>query len=1260
VNRFLTLWIALSLWSTTLGSDFRMPIFQPVEVENQYANATILEVFEDSDGYIWLASVGGLSLYNGYDFKVYRRDPEHPGSVSSNNIRALAEDLHGQLWVGTQERGLNKFDKSSEQFTQFGPTDEGEGIFASDSAWRLFVDSRGLLWVGSWADGVFRCQPRADGQREVFEQIRADDSKPNTLTHNAVREIYEDSKGYIWIGTHGGGACRLDPKDNSIVPYESDPNNETSLAGRGVHAFLEDSSGRFWIGTTSGLDLMIDDSGVFEHYQQGGAADYILSIIEMHPGYLLVGTAAGLWIFDIENRSWKQISDPYGSKKSVLGEMFIQDVFKDSNGIIWVGTENGVYKQSITKAFAHYKNNPEDPNSLSDNTVRSFKEDIDGTLWVGTLTGGLNHYDPETEKWTRFVEGNSGLIDDTILCFHVDADNTMWFGTGEGYLLKVKDRSTLDSEVFLIDPLPKDGPNMVQCIVEDDRGYFWLGTENGVARFNPKDESWDFIRNREDKQNTLSGGNVQAEGIAFDKEGNLWVGTFNGGLDFISKDQLYVENPFVERHVLNPDSRDSAEFVLSIHIDEEGIIWVGTYGNGIYRYDPETRSSSVYNSENGLSNDVVYTMREDDDGNIWCSTQNGLSKLNRLTGEIRVFKEEDGLQGNTFFWGAAYKNKRGELFFGGLNGFNVFRPEAIQLNTNVPPVVITNFSVSGEDKIIGMHGQSEREIILEPDENFFTLHFSALDYTNPRRNQYRYRLDGIDKDWVAVGTRQTASYTNVDPGKYTFTVIGSNSDGYWNNEGASIDIRVKPAFHQTMAFKGLIGGMVVGLLIMLIQLRIRRVEIQKSMLKAMVDERTSELDAANHELEKKNKELEIHQNNLEHLVEKRTEELNTAKEKAERADQLKSSFLANMSHEIRTPLNAIVGFSSLLEYSEEERSSSDLEYIGHINENSNLLLLLVDDILDISKIEAGQLEINTRPFKANEILAEVHSYSKIHNTKKQVEVVLNNELEVEDLTLVSDRYRVKQILNNLASNALKFTDSGEIEIGFRQEGGHLVFYVRDTGIGINPEDQEIIFERFTKIEKPNEALFRGTGLGLAISRKLSEMLDGSLTVESKLSEGSIFKLSFPKDVARDVNYSGFLGKSHAALKRSIEFDWSDRKILIVEDEETNYIFLKNAISRTKAKVLWADDGAKAVELYKDEGPFDIVLMDLKMPKMNGYDALVAIRELEPGQIILAQTAYARPEDETAVFEAGFDGYLAKPIELSELYDLIESFLKAKI
>ena len=604
------------------------------------------------------------------------------------------------------------------------------------------------------------------------------------------------------------------------------------------------------------------------------------------------------------------------------------------------------------------------------------------------------------------------------------------------------------------------------------------------------------------------------------------------------------------------------------------------------------------------------------------------------------------------------------MYFGGKNGFSEFDPSRIKQNTYLPPVVLTQLLLFNEvitpDNAKILHGKSislTQNITLNYNQSVFTIKFAALNYIIPEKNHYKYLLKGFEEKWNNVGGRRSATYTNLDPGDYVFRLRGSNNDNVWNNTGIAISIHINPPFWKTTWFRLGIIFTVALMLYSLYRYRVNSLNTQKKLLEEKVSKRTALLSEANQQLEEKRKEITLqneelahHRENLEEQVKERTVELERAKHKAEESDKLKSAFLANMSHEIRTPMNAIVGFSNLLR-EEITDDPEKIRYLDIINNNCEALLVLINDILEISLIEANQTTILKREFEVISILEELEGFYRLKE-RPGLKIQLVKNRGINSLYINNDIIRFRQVISNLMNNALKYTEKGHINFGFTVEKETVKFFVEDTGIGIPESEFKNIFNYFHKIENNTERFFRGAGIGLSISKKLTQLMGGNIWVESKVGAGTIFFFTLPYlSIEKDT-------KTRTRKNSGTNQDFTGIRVLVAEDEPTNFELIKSILIPTKAEIIHATDGEEAVKyIIENNGESKIIiLMDIKMPKMDGIDALKAIRKIDPKIPIIAVTAYAQANEKMKIQENQFDDYITKPLKPVQILEAISRFI----
>jgi ligand-binding sensor domain-containing protein/signal transduction histidine kinase len=845
--------------------------FERISLEQGLSGSTVFCILQDRVGFMWFGTNDGLNKYDGYDFTVYRHDPGNPATLGSNAVWAIHEDRFGVLWIGTDGGGLNKFDRGSGRFVRYQNDVDDPRSLSNDNVRAIYEDQSGALWIGT-GGGL----DRFDRETERFTHYQVNPNDPNGLSHNFITSIYQDTAGVLWIATNGGGLDRLDPDSERFVHYQANPGDPHSLgdnyeastdphslSSRYVMAVYEDQSGTLWVGTWGGLDRFDRETEQFTHYQNDPnepgslSHNYVPAIYQDQSGVLWVGTSGGgLNRFDPENERFIHYrtdpDDPYS-----LSNDRVWSIYQDQSGVLWVGTGGGglVKFDKGTEKFAHYQTDLNDPYSLNHNNVTSIYQDRAGVLWVGTGGGGLNRFDRATGQFTHYQSDSDSpyhLSHNTVASIYEDTSGVLWVGTFGG----LNRFSQLTGRFVHYQTIPDDpysiSGNSVRPIYEDASGTLWIGTSRGLDKFYPR--TGKFIRYTHDPadSNSLSHDNVMA--IYEDRSGVLWVGTLGGGLDEFDR----AKERFI--HYQNaPDDPNSLSDnnVSSIYEDQSGTLWIGTFSGGLNKFDRETETFTHYRyRENGLPSDTVYGILEDSYGNLWLSTNHGLSRFNPRAETFKNYDERDGLQGNEFNPGAYYRSNNGEMFFGGANGFNAFYPDDIRDDPYVPPVVLTSLTQDGTDVSAGQAVEDVREVTFHWPHNFFEFEFAALSYIQPEKNQYAYMLEEFDANWNYVETRRFGSYTNLPGRTYTLRVKGSNSDGVWNEEGLAVTITVVPPFWEAWWFRGICALVLVGGAIGGYRLRVKSIETRNRELKRQVEERTRTLAQRTLEIERRRQELE--------------------------------------------------------------------------------------------------------------------------------------------------------------------------------------------------------------------------------------------------------------------------------------------------------------------------------------------------------------------------------------------------------------------
>ena len=791
--------------------------FNQISIEQGLSQSIVECVIQDTRGFIWIGTEDGVNMYDGYRCRIIRNDPDDPNSLSYNQVLSICEDRHGYIWFGTFHGGLNRYDPVTERFTLYLHDDADSASLSHNSINSIYETRAGDLWIGT-DDGLNRYDRDADR----FTTFRNDPKNPNSPSHNFIRRICEAGAGTLWIGTDGGGLNRFDPATGAWTRFMHDPADPASLSHNSVRAICEDRSGDLWIGTVGGgLNRLDRRTGTFRRYAHDAndpaslSFDQIYDVFEDRSGALWIGTnGGGLDLFDRATGSFLHYRhDPNDPNSLSYDE--IRDIFEDRSRIMWIGTYGGGVNTFDTKRkkFHAYRPNPSSPeNSLSAEIVWSIYEDEQEILWIGTHGGGLNRLDRATGRYTRYrhdpADPNS-LSGDIVRIVYRDRSGVFWIGTHGGGLCRF-DRASGRFTAYRNDPNdPRSlSHDEIRSIYEDRRGVLWIGTNGGgLNRFDR--ESGAFTRYRRDPNDSKSLSNDFVRTLHEDATGIFWVGTQGGGLDRMDRESGAFTHHRVDR---NDPASISNDYIFSLYEDSRGDVWIGTWGGGLNRLDRGSGAFKHYTMKDGLPNNSIYGILEDGGGYLWLSTNYGLSKFDPVTETFKNYTVEDGLLSNEFNGGSFFESVRGEMFFGGIHGFNSFFPHEIKDNPFIPPVVITSFSILNAPAQLDTPITDLHSLKLSHRDYLFSFEFAALDYSAPGKNQYAYMMEGLDKSWIrTTADRRYATFTTLPPGRYVFRVKGSNNDGVWNESPVSIAITITPPYWRTPWFRLAAGLAVAGI-----------------------------------------------------------------------------------------------------------------------------------------------------------------------------------------------------------------------------------------------------------------------------------------------------------------------------------------------------------------------------------------------------------------------------------------------------------------
>ncbi|MBN1271004.1 MAG: GAF domain-containing protein [Candidatus Aminicenantes bacterium] len=839
--------------------------FDRLSIEEGLAQSDVICILQDHKGFIWFGTEDGLDRYDGYHFDHFKFNPKDPNTISNSYILSIFEDKDGIIWIGTRFGGLNRLDPRLEKFNNYLYDPQNSNTISHNRINCILEDESGFLWLGTDA-GLTRMEKNA----AVFRRYNHDPDSAFTLSHDTINCLYQDLSGRIWIGT-AEGLNLYDRPNDRFIRYVHDPTDPKSISDNTIHVLLEDSNKNFWVGTEQGLNIFDWEKATFTRImnepqnQKSLSHDHISSILEDRSKRLWIGTFGGglnkLIPKDKDEESFSFIryqnepTDPHS-----LSNNRVLSLLEDHSGVFWVGTDIGLSLFDQGKAeFTLYQKKPNNPNSLSNNFVRPILEDSRGILWLGTYGSGLDKLDRETGIYTNYSHNPSdpnSLSNDLLRSLYEDKNGVLWVGTERGLNRFNRNRSNFTR--YIHDPNDPNSlsHNLVYAMLEDGDGNFWVATQGGgLNKFDPA--TGRFQAKRFDPEDPESLSNDLVYCLYLDRFGDLWVGTLGGANRLDKKTDGFTR---YQHEPGNPQSL-SHDYIVSFAEDKDGNLWLGTLGGGLDMFDRKNDVFIRYTEYDALPNNSIYGILCDDTGNLWLSHNKGVTKFNPRNKTVKTYDVTDGLQSNEFNGGSYFKSSKGEMFFGGINGFNAFFPENIKDNPFIPPVVITEFQIMNKpvpikspdehDTILTQSIMYTKELKLSHKDRIVSFEFAALHFASPEKNRYAYIMEGFDTEWNEVGNRRFVSYTNLPAGKkYTFRVKGSNNDGVWNEEDVSIDITIKPPFWQTNLFRGFIIFLVLALIVTIIQVRTYTFRKRSKQLEEKVEERTRELKSANGELQK--------------------------------------------------------------------------------------------------------------------------------------------------------------------------------------------------------------------------------------------------------------------------------------------------------------------------------------------------------------------------------------------------------------------------
>ena len=1197
--------------------------YERLSTASGLSQSSVYKIIQDKQGFLWFATGDGLNRYDGHNFKIYRNDPSDPTTLSGSEIFTVAQDDEGNLWVGTRNSGLNKIELATGKITRITKGPGGQD-----------------------------------------------------LSNSNIPSILNIGKGRMGVAVLGVGYLVYDIRTNQVISAESEWKN--TIVKEVVRLFKH-SSGTVWMGTRTGYLVSQLNAHSFIPYQFGANNNRVRALFETKNGDILVGTdGRGIYRFTPKTQQFKvvfyQASDPLSRQNIVTS------IAKDALQNLWIGTDNGVYKLNGEdfKSYTNIPSNPDPELGLSSNSVMSLFTDANQNTWVGTWEAGLNisffqkprfavlRYKPNTLQ---------GLLSNKVSTLLADGDKGVWVGSNVGlsyfnhksgqvthYLQSASSNKLNSTETYDVNFIHPSGDGGVWVglwgkginlftkerqlkdypfkpgvreanfnTLENFNSEFLLGTQGmGVVAFNPMTKQYRVPFAELGKKNFLNK-SIAAIRVLNGKE--IWVGTVGFGLYVFD-----VSNRKLRHYVKSAEiGALSYNHVNKIYQDRQKRIWVMTQGGGLNQYLGAGKGFKVFTVNNGLGSNSLRGMVEDAKGDMWFSTNGGISKMDGKTLKFVNFEEADGLQGKEFMTNAVAKNSQNWLFFGGVNGLNYMKSDSLRMRLDVPPVYFTKLKIfnkeveAGEDNSpLRVDILSTKHLVLQPNQSVFSLDFVALEYQRPKNNRYAYYLEGFENEWNVVGTQRTVTYTNLSPGDYIFKVKASNSDGIWAEKPYELKITVLPPWYRTWWAYVLY----VVLLAAVIYAFIREVQVREAF---RTDLRLKEIE----------------------------------KERIQELEQVKTHFFTNISHELRTPLTLITSPLEKYFLSNASLNKDQKTKINSIYQNAQKLLRLINQLLDLSKIESG----NVQPVvEKHDLVRQLHSIKQSFDAyAQQKQIKLKWDAPVESMFVYYDADIIEKCVTNLLSNAFKFTPEDGI-IGIRLEL-HKVYkgasesinrvsiHVSDTGKGISAEHRQHIFDRFYQIPEKVDRV--GTGVGLSLCKELIEVHRGSIEVQSDLGAGSDFKIQFP--VTLEAFDPGWVKSGSKEVKElqsqlvdSAQVIQQEKQILlIVEDHEEMRAFIREIFERS-FQVIEADRGEAGLEMALTYLP-DVVITDWMMPGMSGVNLCKQIRKnAKTSHIpVVILTSKSSQESQIEGMQSGADDFISKPFHADILELRVAKLLEAK-
>lgn len=1212
--RFICVVIFLFGWADSVDS-----AEQSSKLENEYSIKTltaedgfvsseIYSIIQDEQGVLWFGTAeNGVMRYDGRNVNLFEFDSQNINSLSHNDAGNLMLDQNGNIWVGTWGGGANLYDPKTGIFENFVHDPLRSDSISSNRVQSLFHDQQGEIWLGSYDKGLNRYLGN-----DRFERIQKIDGVASSLSHNRIWDIEDNDDKSLWVAT-SYGLNLFDKTTQTFTHFFPEPDNKTSTGGNEIRSLLKASTGKFYVATQKGPYVFEQETGLFTRISPAddSSVGQVNSMIEDQDGFIWFVSSKGIYRLSNVGTEIEKMEFEHNNGLRII--------FEDNAKTKWVTSEiHGIYKLVPNSQFKSITSDE----LLAPNGIAI---DSNGDLLVVSSSSEIFKWQTSSQQLEKLSESifseKNGYADNEIIERPIilpDGKEALWIAQDEGL-------AKLNLVTKQVTPIkyPKSGQDYkkfreFRALSKDNNGNLWIGTyKNGVYLYNILRESFSQL----DDSVGLSHPEVLV--VFKDRDGNMWVGTGDGVNLWQESNQQFLA---FQSDQNNPNSL-LGNIIQDVHQADDGKIWIATQ-KGLNLYLPDSQSFQHFSAESGLPTSLIRAVTDDNQGNLWLTTNKGISKLNPLTNDVVNYDSHNGLLGSNYYPNSLLKGAKDTLYSSSQRGIEYFDSTSKVQDYSESNLILTGFNKMGQPVKLDAPYSYVTDIELSYRDYFFSFEFAALDYISPNKNQYAYKLEGYDDNWIEIGNRNTASFTNLDGGTYRFLVKATNVSGQWGEQLLSINLLVTPPPWKTW-WAYIVYLLLFSLLVfagVYLRTRFQQTEIDRQKqfvfaLEEQVTEKTASLKA-------------------------QAQDLTEALKKAEEATQLKSEFLANMSHEIRTPMNGVLGMLDLLKNS--GLTKEQYYRVNIANSSANSLLTLINDILDFSKIEADRLELESIDFNLRSVLEELAESVALTAQRKGVEIIIDVSA-VCPVTINSDPGRIRQILTNIVSNAIKFTEKGEIAIIAKLEPldqDNYIFSctIEDTGIGISTDKISSLFGAFSQVDASTTRKYGGTGLGLSITKKLCQLLKGNVTVKSELGVGSTFEITclVQKANADFFDTPPLVGDSITAL--------------VVDDSTSNIEVLSRQLSAWGVEVTKANTAEQALNFCEErasvesEPMFDIAFLDADMPGMNGKALAKKIRSNSHYDHLklVMMTSLDEQSDTKQFIEMGVDTFFPKPANTSDL------------